>query len=377
MDFTFSREHEMLRNMTREFAQKELAPKALALDEKGEFIRDLVKQTAKLGLVGIITSRQYGGTGMGHLARAITIEEFSRVYPSLGFFFQTGQIGIYLLENFGSEDMKKKYLPKLCSGDITAATALTESGGGSDPASMTTTAELVGDEYVLNGRKILITLAPVCDLAIIVAKTGDKFSAFLIERGTSGFTTPRKENFPGLRGTPVGDIVLTNCRVPRSNLIGGEGRGLAVALSGISAIGRVGVAAVGLGVAEGCYDAALKFTKERKLYGRPIAELQAIQHTLVDINLEIEAARWLCYLTAWLLDQGKSPRDIGTEIARAKLYSCDIASKIALKTIQIMGGYGAITEYEVVRRLNDSIELLATAGSQETMKNTIGRSLIA
>jgi len=175
----------------------------------------------------------------------------------------------------------------------------------------------------------------------------------------------------------VGDLVLTNCRVPKSNLIGQEGRGLAVAISGIGAMGRTGVAGVGLGIAEGCYEAAVKYAKERELYGKPIAALQAIQYMLVDSNLEIEAARWLCYYAAWLLDQGKSPRDAGDEIARCKLYACNIASQVALRAIQIMGGYGTIPEYEIVRRLNDSIELFTAAGTQEIMKNTIGRSIVS
>jgi len=377
MDFSLTREQEILRDTVREFAQRELAPNALALDEKGEFIRDIVKKTAELGLVGIITSKEYGGSGMGHLARMIAIEEFSRVYASLGFFFQTGQIGMYILENFGTEEMKKKYLPPLCQADLIIATALTESGGGSDPSTMTTTAELAGDEYVINGRKVMISLTPVCDLAVVVAKTGDRFSAFLVERGTPGLDTPNRENYPGLRGEPVGDLVLTNCRVPKSNLIGQEGRGLAVAISGIGAMGRTGVAGVGLGIAEGCYEVAVKYAKERELYGKPIAELQAIQYMLVDSNLEIEAARWLCYYAAWLLDQGKSPRDAGDEIARCKLYACNIASQVALRAIQIMGGYGTIPEYEIVRRLNDSIELFTAAGTQEIMKNTIGRSIVS
>ncbi|MFC1904689.1 acyl-CoA dehydrogenase family protein [Chloroflexota bacterium] len=377
MDFGLTREQEILRDMVREFAQRELAPNALALDEKGEFIRDTVKKTAELGLVGMITSKEYGGNGMGHLARMIAIEELSRVYASLGFFFQTGQLGIYALEDSGTEELKKKYLPPLCRADIIASTAVTESGGGSDPSTITTTAELVGDEYVINGRKIFISLAPVCDLAVVVAKTGERFSALLVERGTPGFDTPRRENYPGLRSLPVGDLVFTNCKVPKSNLVGQEGKGIAVGLATIAAVGRTGVAGVGLGTAEGCYEVALKYAKERMMYGKPIAELQAIQHMLVDADLEIEAARWLCYYAAWLLDQGKGPRGAGDAIARSKIYACNIASQIALKAIQVMGGYGAVPEYQVVRRLNDSIELFSAAGTQEIMKNTIGRSIIS
>jgi len=377
MDFDLTREQEMLRDTVREFAQRELAPKALDLDEKGEFPHDIVKKAADLGLVGIIVSKEYGGSGMGHLARMITIEELSRVYASLGFFLQTGPIGMYILENSGTEEMKNEYLPSLCKADLTIATALTEPTGGSDATTINTIAEREGDEYVLNGRKVMISEAPICNLAVVVAKTGERASAFLLERGTPGFETPRRENYPGLRSIPVGDIVLTNCRIPASNLIGEEGRGLGVALAGIGAIGRTGVAGVGLGTAQGCYDAALKYAKERILYGKPIAELQAVQYMLVDSNLEIESARWLCYYSAWLLDQGKSAREAGAAIARSKLIACDIASQIALRAIQIMGGYGTIPEYEIVRRLNDAIELFTAAGTQEIMKNTIAQSILS
>jgi len=377
MDFSLSREQEMLRDTVREFAERELAPKALEFDEKGEFLHDIIKKTAEMGLVGIITSQEYGGTNMGHLARMIMIEELSRVYASLGFFFQTGQIGMYILENFGSDEVKKKYLPALCKADLIISTALTESSGGSDPGAILTTAELDGDEYVINGRKVMISEAPVCDLAIFVAKTGDKLSAFLVEKGTPGFEASGKENYTGLKSVPVGDLVFTNCRIPKENLIGQEGRGLAVAIGGISAIGRTGVAGVGLGLAEGSYDAAVKYARERNLYGKPIAEVQAIQYHLVDTNVEIETARWLCYKAAWRLDQGASPRDAGDDIVRAKLYACGIASKAALRAINIMGGYGTIPQYEVVRRLNDSVQLFTTAGTQEIMKNTLARSIIS
>ena len=377
MDFGLTREQEMLRDTVSEFAQRELAPRALTLDEKGEFPHDIVKKAADLGLVGIIVSREYGGSAMGHLARMITIEELSRIYPSLGFFLQTGPIGMYIIENSGTEEMKNKYLPPLCKAESIIATALTEPTGGSDAGTINTVAERVGDEYVLNGRKVMISEASVCDLAIIVAKTGERASAFLLERGMPGFETPRRENYPGLRSIPVGDIVLTNCHVPASNLIGEEGRGLGVALGGIGAIGRTGVAGVGLGTAQGCYDAAVKYAKERILYGKPIAELQAIQYMLVDSNMEIESARWLCYYCAWLLDQGKSPREAGTAIARSKLIACDIASQVALRAIQIMGGYGTIPEYEIVRRLNDAIQLFTAAGTQEIMKNTIAQAILS
>lgn len=375
MDFVFTREQEMLRNMVKEFAENELAPKALILDEKGDFPFDILKKAAKLGLAGIITAREYGGANMGHLARMIMIEEISRVYASLGFYFQTAQIGMYILQNFGTEEQKKKYLPPLCNGDEAMCLALTEATGGSDPAALQTTAELSGDEYVVNGRKIFATSGGIAKFVCFVAKYGAGTIALMVEKGTPGFDVPRREKSLGLRSLPVGELVFTNCKIPKSNLIGQEGKGLGIALTGISGIGRTGAAAVSLGIARGAYEAALKYAKERNLYGKPIAQLQAIQFSLVDMNVEIEAAKWLCYYAAWLLDQGKSSREIGSEIARAKLYTTEVANKVCPKAVQVLGGYGLSPEYHIARRLRDAQEMWPAAGTQEIMKLTIGAGI--
>lgn len=374
MDFSLTREQEMLRNMVREFAESELAPNALSLDEKGEFPFAIVKKMAKLGMVGMINSKEYGGSDMGHLARMITIEEISRVYAPLGFFLQTS-IVMYVLQNFGTEEQKKKYLPPLCHGEMVSAFALTEATGGSDPSAMQTTAQLEGDEYVVNGRKVFITLGEVAEIVGFVAKTGEGTSCLLVEKGTPGFDIPRREESLGLRSIPVSELAFTNCRIPRQNLVGQEGRGLGVALTSIAAMGRTGAAGVSLGIAQGAYEAALKFAKERNLYGKPIVQLQAIQFALVDMNTEIEAARWLCYHPAWLLDQGKSPREIGAEIARAKLYATDVANRVCSKAVQVLGGYGLIPEYHIMRRLRDAQEMWPASGTQEIMKVTIGASI--
>ncbi|MBN2187044.1 MAG: acyl-CoA dehydrogenase family protein [Dehalococcoidia bacterium] len=377
MDFNLTRQQEMLRDAVHEFADAELAPRALELDEKGEFPFDIVKRTAEIGLVGIMTPKEYGGTEMGHLARMIAIEEISRVYPPLGFFFQTGHLGHWSLQTYGTEEQKRKYLPPLCKGEMVICDAITEPSGGSDPTTTQTTAELAGNEFIINGRKVYITLAGVADLACVLAKTDDKFNEILVEKGTPGFEITRRESIAGFRTTPVNEIAFTDCRVPKSNLIGQEGKGLGIGLSAISVIGRTGVAGIGLGIARGCYEAALKFAKERKLYGKPIGELQAIQFALVDMNVEIEAIKWLSYYAAWQIDQGKGIREIGVDIARAKLLGCDLANKVAPKAVQIMGGYGLSEEYHVVRRLRDALHLFPAAGTQEIMKVTIGRSIMA
>jgi butyryl-CoA dehydrogenase len=372
MDFSLSKQHEMLRNMVSEFAQAELLPKARELDEKGKFPFEEVKRAAALGLVGIVNSKKYGGAEMGHLARVIAIEEVAKAYPPLGFFIQVGSIGMYMLETDGTEEQKSKYLPPLCKGEKIMATALTEPSGGSDPAAMQTTANVDGDGYVLNGRKQYISFVEASDWVCVTTKTGDKFNVFIVEKGTPGFEISRRDKHEGLRSIPVNEFALTNCRVPKANLVGQEGKGLGVTMSGIAVMGRMGAASVGLGIAQGCYEIALKFAKERKLYGKRVADLQAIQFMLVDISNGIEAARLLTYKAACLLDQGKNAREAGTEIARAKLYACDIANDVAFKTVRILGGAGTTPEYQVTRRLRDALELLPAAGTQEIMKVVIG-----
>jgi butyryl-CoA dehydrogenase len=372
MDFSLSKQHEMLKNMVSEFAKTELSPKAMELDEKGEFPFEEVKRAAALGLVGIVISKRYGGAEMGHLARVIAIEEMSKAYPPLGFFIQVGSIGMYMLETDGTEDQKKKYLPSLCKGEKIMSTALTEASGGSDPAAMQTTAKADGDVYVLNGRKQFISFVEAADLVCVTAKTDDKFNVFIVEKGTSGFEIVRRDKHEGLRSIPVNEFALTNCHVSKANMVGQEGKGLGVTMGGIAVMGRMGAASVGLGIAQGCYEIALKFAKERKLYGKRVADLQAILFMLVDISSGIEAARLLTYKAACLLDQGKNAREAGTEIARAKLYACDLANDVAFKTVRILGGAGTTPEYQVTRRMRDALELLPAAGTQEIMKVVIG-----
>jgi acyl-CoA dehydrogenase len=255
------------------------------------------------------------------------------------------------------------------------AWAVTEATGGSDPSKIQTTAELAGNEYIVNGRKIFITAGETASVVGFLAKTGEATSFLIVEKGTPGFTAPRREESLGLRSIPVSELAFTNCRIPKENLLGQEGRGLSVALTAIAAAGRTGAAGVSLGIARGAYEVVLKFAKERNLYGKPIAQLQAIQFALVDMNVEIEAAKWLCYNSAWLLDQGKKATEIGSEIAAAKLYATDVANKACLKAVQIMGGYGLIPEYQLVRRLRDALEMLPAAGTQEVMRIVIGAGI--
>ena len=375
MDFTLTRQQEMIRDMVREFAEKEVSPQVSTLDEKGEFPFALVKRLAELGLVGMFVPKQYGGSDIGHIAKMIVIEEISRVYPPLAYFYGGQDGGTFLLQTNGTEEQKLKYLPPLCKAEKLSCFGVTEPTGGSDLGAMQVTAESIEDGYLINGRKVFITMGGVADVCFVVAKTGERFSAFVVEKGTPGFEAGRRENICGLRCIPINELIFTNCRVPKENLIGQEGRGLAAAMAGFTLIARPSMAGIGLGIARGCYEAALRFAKERKLYGAPIAELQAIQFMLADMEVEIEAAKWLCYYTAWLIEQGKSSREVGKDTARAKLHASEVASRVSLKAIQIMGGYGVTTEYQVVRRLNDALILFPSVGANQVMRVIIGREI--
>lgn len=378
MDFCLSRAEEMWQRAVREFAEREVRPRVRELDDAGELPRDLVKRMGSLGYLGVVTPEEYGGAGMSHVARLVMVEELSKVYPPFGFFFQAAHLAIYAIQKYGTEEQKRKYLPSLVSGDAISCMAVTEQTGGSDPANMSTVATREGDGWVINGRKVFITLAGVADVCAVLAKTGERaYSIFIVENGTPGFSVVRRESHMGMRSIPVSEIAFEDCRVPKESLLGQEGRGLGAALAVIAEIGRTGAVGVALGISGGTLEAAVKFAKQRELYGKPISELQGIQFTLADMDTNYHAARLLGYLPSWLLDQGKTGREVSKEISRAKAFACDVAISNATKAIQIHGACGTTPEYGMGRRLADAIELLAAGGTQEVMKVTIARGLLA
>ncbi|MEK7847419.1 MAG: acyl-CoA dehydrogenase family protein [Chloroflexota bacterium] len=375
MDFQLSREQQMLKDMVRNFAETEVAPRVKALDESAQFPSDLVKRIGQQGLLGVFIPKQYGGAGMGYLARTLVIEEMSRVYPPLGFFFEGGDPGMYLILNFGSEDMKQKVLPKLCQGEKVACFAVTEASGGSNPADMQTTATAAEGGYVINGRKVFITMGSVADYCCFAARTGDKFSAFVVEKGTPGFEPGHRENVAGIKAIPVDELVFSGAKVPVGNRLGQEGQGLTAALGAITLVARPGVASVALGLARGAFEEAVKFTKERKMYGAPLINLQALQFGLADMETDIEACRWLVYYLGWLLDQGKSSREVSRDSARAKLFATEMAKRVTMGVCQMMGGYGTIYDYKVVSRLTDALTLLPAGGTNEIMRVMLGGAI--
>jgi alkylation response protein AidB-like acyl-CoA dehydrogenase len=362
----------------REFAEKELFPRAHQLDESGEFPRDIIKKIADLGLIGIVIPAEYGGSPMGHLARMISIEELSRAYGSIGLFLQATPLGLWVILHFGTEEQKKKYIPPVVRGEKIMCMAATEPTGGSDPQSIKTRAGLEGDFYVVNGSKCFITNGAIADICVFTARTGEgskDLSVFIVEKGTAGFEPGMREQHAGMRSMIVSEIVFKNCRIPREDLIGKEGDGLRATLKTISEIGRMGNTGAALGIARAAYETALKYAKDKQLYGRPIADLQAIQFMLADMSIETEAARWLAYYAAWLLDQGRTSKDISKEIASAKAYSSEVARRNAIKTIQIHGAYGTLPEFHAMRYLRDALEAISAGGTNEVMRTVIGREI--
>ena len=373
--FELTKQQIMLRSLVREFAESELATRVLKLDEKGAFPFDIVKKLAAQGIIGMTSSKDLGGTAIGHLAGIIAIEELARVYPSIAFFLEGSQAPMYAIENFGTEEQKKTFLPPIIKGDKIICMAATEPAGGSDLASIATIAVPVKGGYVIKGRKVYITNGGVADLAAVVAKTGERAVILLVEKGTPGFTVAGRENQMGFKSVHISELTFSDCKVPAENLIGKEGAGLAIAMSSFI-VSRPSIGAIGLGIARGAFDIALKFAKERVLYGKPISKLQNIQFMLAEMETEIEKARWVIYYPAAALDRGSSPRDIGKYAARAKAVGAEVAADVTKRAIQILGGCGVNPEYRLAGLLSDAMELFPASGTVEIMKVIQAREIL-
>lgn len=373
--FELTKQQKMLRSLVREFAESELATRVLKLDEKRAFPFDIVKKLAAQGIIGMTSSKDLGGTAIGHLAGIIAIEELARVYPSIAFFLEGSQAPMYAIENFGTEKQKKTFLPPIIKGDKIICIAATEPAGGSDLASIATIAVPVKGGYVIKGRKVYITNGGVADLVAVVAKTGERAVILLVEKGTPGFTVAGRENQMGFKSVHISELTFSDCKVPAENLIGKEGAGLAIAMSSFI-VSRPSIGAIGLGIARGAFDIALKFAKERVLYGKPISKLQNIQFMLAEMETEIEKARWVIYYPAAALDRGSSPRDIGKYAARAKAVGAEVAADVTKRAIQILGGCGVNPEYRLAGLLNDAMELFPASGTVEIMKVIQAREIL-
>ncbi len=378
MDFTIPERLELLRKSVAEFAQREIAPLVEEMEKTAEFPRQLIPKMGEMGLLGLVTSPEYGGNGMGFLARAIAIEEISKVSAAVGITLQVHHMCCWPIETFGTEEQKKKYLPKLAK-DTIGACSITEPSGGSDVFGMQTTAKLEGDYWIINGRKCFATNSHIAGVFVIVARTGEDekgrpaFSAFIIEPEFEGFAIGREENKMGFRGAYSGELIFNDCKVPKENLLGKEGEGLKIALATVNRVGRPGMASISVGLCYASLEEATKFSKERVLYGKPISNLQAIQFLLADIYAYAEAARWLNYRANWMMDQGL-PCD--TEMTLAKYVATENAFMCARWACDIHGGYSCILEYPVQRYLRDAWVAIPSGGTSQVAKVVLARHVL-
>ena len=378
MDFDYTPEQIQLRRAVREFAAAEIAPHVMEWDEAQIFPLEVIKKLGQLGYLGAIFPEQYGGAGLGYIEYAIIIEELSRVDGSVGIIVaaHTSLCSNHIYKA-GTEEQKQKYLTKLTSGEAIGCWSLTEPEAGSDAAGTRTTAVRDGDFWMLNGSKTFTTNAHYADICVGMAMTDRSaarhgISAFILEKDTPGFRAGKKENKLGLRASATGEVIFNNCRLPQDRMLGKPGEGFVDSLRILDG-GRVSIAALSIGMAQGAYDAALKYAKLRKQFGRPISEFQAIQHKLVDMALKIDASRLLTYRAARMIDQGKR---VTRESAMAKLFASESAVAIANDAVQIYGGYGFIKDYPVEKFYRDVKLCTIGEGTSEIQRLVIARQLL-
>jgi alkylation response protein AidB-like acyl-CoA dehydrogenase len=378
MEFEYTEEQIQLRKTVRDFAEAEIAPHVLEWDEDQIFPLDAIKKAGRLGLLGAIFPEELGGAGLGYIDYAIIIEELSRVDPSVGLIVAAHNSlctnHIYLA---GSEEQRSKYIPKLATGEWIGCWSLTEPEAGSDAGGTRTKAVKQGQCWVLNGSKTFTTNAQYADVCVAMGMTDRAashhgISAFILETGIPGFHVGKKENKLGMRASATGEVVFTDCRLPESQLLGKQGEGFVDSLRILDG-GRISIAALSVGTAQGAYEAALKYSKQRKQFGRPISEFQAIQNKLADMATEIDAARLLTYRAGWMKDQNQR---VTKESSMAKLFASEVAVRVANEAVQIHGGYGFIKDYPVEKFYRDVKLCTIGEGTSEIQRMVIARQLL-
>ena len=378
MDYLLTEEQIMIRDLARQIAQEKIVPVRAELDEQNKFPRDIMKAMAQADLFGIYIPEEYGGLGKKSLELCICVEELSKACLGVSTSFAANALGTYPILLHGSEAQKKKYLPDIAAGKKLVAFGLTEANAGSDASGVQTTARLEGNEYVINGTKQWITNGGEAELYTIIAIT-DKSkgprgaSAFIVEKGTPGFTFGKKENKMGIRASSTTELIFNNCRIPRENLIAKEGIGFIVAMKTLDS-SRTGVGAQGVGVAQGAIDEALKFAKHRVQFGQPVTSFQAVQHMLADMQTQTEAARALVYSVARFIDTGA--KDVSRASAMAKLFATDTAMKVTTDAVQVMGGSGYMKEYPVEKMMRDAKILQIYEGTNQIQRNVVALDMI-
>lgn len=381
MIFALTEEHQMMRKMVRDFAEKEVGPSAKERDEKEKFDRELMFDAlGELGLTGIVFPEEYGGAGADYISYAIAVEELSRVCASTGVTLSAHvSLGSNPIYKFGTEEQKKKFLTPLAEGTKMAAFGLTEPFAGSDAGGTRTTAVLDGDEWILNGTKIFITNGESAETYVVFAMTDKEvkpkhkgISAFIVEKGTPGFSFGKKEEKLGIRSSPTFELVFEDCRIPKENLLGKLGDGFKIAMVTLDG-GRIGIASQALGIAQGALDAAVEYSKDRKQFGQSISSFQGIQFKLADMATQIEAARLLVYKAGYLASAGQP---FSKEAAMAKLFASETAMKVTTEAVQIFGGYGYTREYPVERMMRDAKITEIYEGTSEVQRIVIAANLL-
>jgi len=378
MDFQLSEEQLMIRQAARDFAQNELLPGVIERDEHQKFPAEQVKKMGELGFLGMMVDPKYGGSGLDTISYVLAMEEISKVDASASVVMSVNNsLVCWGLEKFGTEEQKEKYLTKLATGEVIGAFCLSEPEAGSDATSQRTTAEDKGDYYLLNGTKNWITNGNTASVYLVMAQTNPELghkgiNCLIVEKGMEGFQVGLKENKLGIRGSDTHSLMFTDVKVPKENRIGDDGFGFTFAMKTLSG-GRIGIASQALGIASGAYELALKYSKERKAFGKEIAQHQAIAFKLADMATNIDAARHLCLHAAWLKDQ---KQNFDKEGAMAKLFASKTAMDVTVEAVQIHGGYGYVKEYHVERLMRDAKITQIYEGTSEIQKIVISRSVL-
>jgi butyryl-CoA dehydrogenase len=378
MNYLLTEEQKMIQDLCRQIADEKIRPVAAELDRTEEFPVEIMKVLAQSDLFGIFIPMEYGGTGTSVLSLCIATEELSKACGGVAVCYAASALGTFPIILFGDEEQKKKYLPSLAKGEKLAAFGITEPAAGSDASAIQTTAKKEGDYYILNGTKHFITNGGNADIYIIIAMTDKKkgprgASAFIVEKGMPGFTFGKKEDKMGIRASSTRELIFTDCKVPKENLLAREGMGFIITMNTFD-ISRPGVAAQAVGIAQGALDEAVKYAKERKQFGRSISVFQGIQWMLADMATEIEAARSLVYSVARQIDNGDTK--VAKESAMAKMFASDVAMKVTTNAVQILGGYGYMRDYPIEKYMRDAKITQIYEGTNQIQRNIIAQHLI-
>lgn len=378
MHFEYNENQKMIAETIRDFGDKHIRPKMMEWDEEQHFPVDLFKQLGELGMMGVLVPQEYGGSGLGYFEYVTVIDEISKIDPSIGLSVAahnslcTGHI-----LQFGNEEQKKKWLPKLATAEWIGAWGLTEPNTGSDAGNMMTVAHRDGDDWIINGAKCWITHGKSGDVAVVIVRTGEKgdshgMTAFVVERGTPGFTAGRKENKLGMRASETTEMIFDNCRIPHANMLGKEGDGFIQAMKVLDG-GRISIAALSLGIARGAYEASIKYAKERHQFNQPIANFQGISFKLADMATEIDASELLIMQAADLKNRGEK---VTKESAMAKYYASEVCVRVSTDAVQIFGGYGYTKDFPVEKFYRDSKLCTIGEGTSEIQKLVIAREVL-